>query len=352
MNLEWILQAYIDTGIFISVFFILKEILHLKVNRQLGFHFWYAFLAFIFQVKISILVKESYFVNPYLFLFSVSGLFIIGPFQRAQILKLFGKIQFRDLYQHYAILLITIPFEIFIIYYYPDQIPACDRVTYVGRVFSALGLIYYFVYNYQNERLFKNFLNQYKLEHTNLVLSYNRMVSVFVLFGAVSIFFSKKILFQIDGIFICTGAFVAIWYLLQYPDFFETISQEVAKQKYLKTSLNDLDLGKVKKELEDLMLIKKYYQDDEIYLDDVANELMINKNQLSRVLNEIYNKNFYQFINSYRILEAKELIVNFPEKTILDIAFDVGFKSKSAFYKYFTEQTGMTPQEYRKQNRK
>ncbi|HNN81452.1 MAG TPA: helix-turn-helix domain-containing protein [Leptospiraceae bacterium] len=42
----------------------------------------------------------------------------------------------------------------------------------------------------------------------------------------------------------------------------------------------------------------------------------------------------------------------YPEKTILDIAFDVGFKSKSAFYKYFTEQTGMTPQEYRKQNRK
>lgn len=330
----------------------LKEILHLRINRQLGFHFWYAILAFIFQIKIAILVRQTEFISPIYFLFSVTGLFLIGPIQRAQILKLFGKLNFKEIYLHYALLFITIPLEISILVFFPEQVPGAGRPTTVSRTLAVTGIVQYSIYNLQNEKLFKNFLTQFKLEHTELVISYNRMVTGFVLFGAVSIFFSSKVLFQIVGIFICTGAFVAIWYLLQYPDFFETISLEVAKQKYLKTSLHDLDIEKIKRELEELMLVKKYYHDDEIYLDDVANELMINKNQLSRVLNEIYNKNFYQFINSYRILEAKDLILKHPERTILDIAYDVGFKSKSAFYKYFVDQTGLTPQEYRNQNRK
>jgi AraC-like DNA-binding protein len=344
MLLENIVQSYIETGIFVSAFFVIKEILH----KKLGFHLWFALIAFLFQIKISFLINNSSLPSPWVFLFSITALFLVGPVQYSQTLRLFGKFNFRELYSHYSLCLISIPIEVLIIIYFPKQIPEIGVTTVVGRMLSVSGLLYYFLYFYCNQRLFQNFLKQYKIEHSQSVISYNWMVASFMIFACMSIFFSNKILFQMAGILITTGAFVTILYFTRYPDFFDTISEEVAKQKYEKTSLSDLDLEKIKLELEILMKEKKYYQDDEIYLDDIANELMINKNQLSRVLNEIYNKNFYQFINSYRIAEAKELMIQYPSRTILEIAYEVGFKSKSAFYKNFFEQTNLTPQEFKK----
>ncbi len=351
MFVENILQSYIDSGIFISIFFVIKEILHLYEKKRVGFHLLFALCVFLSLIRISFLLKFSSLPEPWFFLFSITTLFLIGPIQHSQTLRLFGKFNFREVYFHYAFILISIPLEIIMIIYFPDQIPTVNSPKLLSSLVSVLAIFYYFAYYYYNQRMFNDFLKQYRVDHANLVKSYNRMVGFFIVFGCVSVFFSNKILYQIDGFLFCTGGFVAILYLTKFPDFFDTISEEVAKQKYERTSLNDVDLGKVKKELEHLMVEKKYYQDDEIYLDDIANELMINKNQLSRVLNEIYNKNFYQFINSYRIAEAKELILNYPKRTILDIAYEVGFKSKSAFYKNFFEQTNQTPQEFRKKNK-
>ena len=60
--------------------------------------------------------------------------------------------------------------------------------------------------------------------------------------------------------------------------------------------------------------------------------------------------NFFDFINSYRIEMAKELIINpLPHtRTILDIAMESAFNSKSAFYSAFKKQTGITPAEFKK----
>lgn len=344
MTIEKFIQSYIETGIFVSIFFVIKEILHKKT----GFHLWFALIALLFQIKIFFLINNSSLPSPWIFLFSITALFLVGPVQYSQTLRLFGKFNFRESYCHYSLSVISTLMEILIILYFPSQIPKVGSSTVFGKALSVIGLSYYFCYFYYNQKLFQKFLKQYRLEHTKSVLSYNRMVASFMIFTCITIFFSSKILFQIAGILITTGAFVTLLYLTRFPDFFDTISEEVAKQKYEKTSLGDLDLEKIKRELEILMVQKKYYQDDEIYLDDIANELMVNKNQLSRVLNEIYNKNFYQFINSYRIAEAKELIIQYPKRTILDIAYEVGFKSKSAFYKNFFEQTNLTPQEFRK----
>ena len=69
---------------------------------------------------------------------------------------------------------------------------------------------------------------------------------------------------------------------------------------------------------------------------------------LSQIINEELNKNFYDLVNYYRIEEAKKLLVSVNgERTILDIAYDVGFNTKSSFNRAFKKQTRMTPSQFK-----
>jgi AraC-like DNA-binding protein len=73
---------------------------------------------------------------------------------------------------------------------------------------------------------------------------------------------------------------------------------------------------------------------------------------LSMIINRHFGANFYTFINSYRIDEAKRMLKD-PAKidiTITEIYLAVGFNSKSVFYTFFKKLEGMTPTKYRQQN--
>ena len=62
--------------------------------------------------------------------------------------------------------------------------------------------------------------------------------------------------------------------------------------------------------------------------------------------------NFFDFINQFRIDEARSILKN-PEKkqfTVLEILYEVGFNSKSSFNTAFKKHTGLTPTQYRKKN--
>ena len=66
------------------------------------------------------------------------------------------------------------------------------------------------------------------------------------------------------------------------------------------------------------------------------------------MINERLNMNFNTFINQYRIDEAQKLLIRDPERSVISVAYDVGFNSKSSFYDAFSRYTGVTPQAYRK----
>jgi AraC-like DNA-binding protein len=101
--------------------------------------------------------------------------------------------------------------------------------------------------------------------------------------------------------------------------------------------------------IERVMTDKKYYANPDITLDKLAAEVRLHPKKLSLVLKLHYHLNFYQFINSYRITEAKRLLVDpgFTHKTITDIFLEVGFNNKSVFYSFFKRNVGITPSEYR-----
>ncbi len=92
---------------------------------------------------------------------------------------------------------------------------------------------------------------------------------------------------------------------------------------------------------------ERVYLNEELTIAAFAHELDIEPYQLSRFLNIHLHTTYTDLIGSYRVREAKELLMDAPEGSILDIAFSSGFNSKASFNRIFKRMTGMTPSEYR-----
>jgi AraC-like DNA-binding protein len=122
------------------------------------------------------------------------------------------------------------------------------------------------------------------------------------------------------------------------------------QEKYLKSGLAPDETEQIISELELKMKKEKVYLDFDLNINNLADMLGTSMHKLSQVINTKYGKNFYDFINSYRVDEFKKRI-RFPENKnlkIMAIAYDSGFNSKSAFYASFKKATGTTPTVYRK----
>ena len=133
----------------------------------------------------------------------------------------------------------------------------------------------------------------------------------------------------------------------------QTIEEEAVDQreeKYRRSGLNKETSLVFVEELTNYMHEHKPYLDGNLVLPQLAKQFGISANYLSQVVNEQLSINFYDFVNGYRVEEAKRLMRNTGPKNvnILNIALDSGFNSKSAFYKAFKKATSMTPTQYRK----
>ena len=104
--------------------------------------------------------------------------------------------------------------------------------------------------------------------------------------------------------------------------------------------------------VERLMKQQKPYLMSNITFDALSQQFDVPPRELSATLNGHFKKNFYEFINEYRIEEAKLLLdsESHREKTITDIYIEAGFNSKSVFNTFFKKKVGMTPSEYRKKS--
>lgn len=89
------------------------------------------------------------------------------------------------------------------------------------------------------------------------------------------------------------------------------------------------------------------YRDNQLTLTRLAEAVGLSTHHLSEVLNQHEGKNFYQFVNEYRINYIRKQLQNNPSAKILDVALDAGFASKSTFNAVFKQFTGVTPSHYR-----
>ena len=165
--------------------------------------------------------------------------------------------------------------------------------------------------------------------------------------------------FCTDGLFLSLSGFIIlIGYFglrqkeifTQYPDHkVEYVTEP--KTKYASVLLNEADAAHYVSKIKHLMKTDKTYMDADLTLPELATKLQIPSHQLSRVINENFGLNFFDFINQYRVEEvkAKMAMPEFNNLSLLGIAFESGFNTKSAFNRVFKKMTGLTPSEYKKQ---
>ena len=189
---------------------------------------------------------------------------------------------------------------------------------------------------------------------TLIVVSIDILISIYE-------FFTQE--FSWDSQYItATFAIVLIGYLGYYgvnqtkvllPDFLiqEAPPEEKGKEKQPQISrLNDTEGKELKAALEKVLLTEKPYLDEQLTLGKLAQLVDTTDKKLSTLLNQQMNTTFYDLINKYRVDTVKEKLnsTEFENLTLLGIAYESGFKSKTSFNRIFKKETGLSPSEYKK----
>jgi AraC-like DNA-binding protein len=158
-----------------------------------------------------------------------------------------------------------------------------------------------------------------------------------------------------SAIFISVSIFVVFigFYGLRQGNIFMNLPEEYLiegltedkKQHYTKSGLKEEQSNEIKQKLEKLMTEEKLFLDENISLPRLAKLINIHPNYLSQVINERFQKNFYDFINTYRVEEFKRIVSldKNRNKTFYALALDCGFNSKASFNSSFKKITGSTP---------
>jgi len=209
-------------------------------------------------------------------------------------------------------------------------------------------------------RFLNSFEGRLKNQYSNFdqinILWHRRflVVSIFII-----LFISTFILFQFvtqeyrraaDYFYVIpmTGAtYLLLFHAIKYPNLIFKHALPAPADKYQKSSLAPSVSQEYVRQLKSLIEDQQLFLRRELRLKDLADELDISIHYLSQSINENLNQNFFELINHYRIEAAKSEITKASKKSILQVAFEVGFNNKASFNNAFKKHVGMTPSRYK-----
>jgi len=153
-----------------------------------------------------------------------------------------------------------------------------------------------------------------------------------------------------------------LWQALHKPKLFSGVSstlEVIDEQASVTKSTSDSKFSAIETEkydaivlrLRDYMQQSKPFLDPSLSLDTLAKQINLPRNEVSLSINKIIGQHFFDFVNSYRINFAAQMLITNdgqPQKTVLEILYEVGFNSKSSFNTAFKKHLLMTPSQYRK----
>lgn len=152
--------------------------------------------------------------------------------------------------------------------------------------------------------------------------------------------------------------FAIAFFAIRFPVFavygdFEDLPEAEQKQRYAKSSLKGQESEQLWSNVMQLMEQDKLYRNPELRLNELAEKTGRSLHHVSQVINENKHISFSDFVNEYRVDEAKELLLSprASEITIFAISLEVGFNSKTAFYNAFKKITGKTPSQFKKEQK-
>lgn len=181
---------------------------------------------------------------------------------------------------------------------------------------------------------------------------YNSILSLFALcllwiIGQLEFFFygDNILAFHPTWILMCLLVFWLGYFIILRRDIFEVTTLRTTN----KSGLSDKTEEHFKRVIQ-LIEQEKLYRNPALSMDLLAEKSELSNGYLSQIINQKEGKNFYDFINTYRVAEVKAHLVNskYDHYSILGIGLEAGFQSKSTFNAVFKRMTGMTPTQYKK----
>lgn len=326
------------------------------------------FCISLFITELMISRTEYYFDFSYLIMSTFPAAYLIGPLFYFYVKSLLEQ-KFRFRVSDAVHLIPLLPALISLISFY--FFDSAEKVAYIQQFSNPSGLSFrhlllggifiaqVFVYLGLVLRMLSNYQRQYKESASGTHIYHlewlQRLVLVFGLFIILNAIVSS--LLVLGKIFLFPGVVITMFVLslvthivgyhaIRHP---QRLFPELQKnQKYAKSSLREKERKKRLKELLRYMEKEKPFLKSDLNLQTLAEDLDLPTDHISQTINGELSLNFYDFVNQYRVKEAKVRLIDPKNEaySILGIALDSGFNSKASFNRVFKKQVGMTPSQY------
>lgn len=328
----------------------------LRVNRQGNFYFGLMLLAWASFWLEEIAGFASFEISSSILTWILSCFQILTPLFLYLSIRFYSypnyRFSLKDL-KHFIIPAIFLTLHIV-------KLQSIEKISILNTLLAILifyQAFFYLVLSYIQTRKHRVRLNRFEssLQGRNLKWFEYILMQVFIICTTALI--SNLLGHEAPGIFMNIAnlvvVFIVAYQSIGQKEIYNINNNSEADLDYLEERperrklMPDSELAMLKHELENVMTTRKPYLDSNINLVKMAEMLDISAHQLSYIINTGFNVSFFQFINQYRVERAKKLLLqNSNNFTILAIAFESGFNSKTAFNSTFKKITGQTPTQF------
>ncbi|MBO6576823.1 MAG: AraC family transcriptional regulator [Rhodothermales bacterium] len=354
--------------------FVLAGILSFNPGRQPAANRFLAAVALLIAVITTGYVVQTSGLNR-----SLSGLgFLLGPFWLLLGPALYAYLWLltgHSLRLSWRVALQLVPFLVYLVptlhsTFWPQHFAALGYGKYLylsqagGLRFFPLLYTYLFtmqmiVYLGLSVRLLRRFERAHRERSSDHIAQYllwfRRLVTVFLAYMAYETVFSLRLLvtgtaevhyYYISALFISSFLLLIIYTAFRNPQVFQ--SPPLHGRKYDRSALPEPYVEQNLAKLMELMEEEKPHLRSDLKLSDLADMLGISRHHVTQLLNQQVGKSFHAFINAYRVEEACRRLTDpsYRDFSVLAIAHDVGFNSKTSFNRIFKRHTQMTPSQY------
>lgn len=236
-------------------------------------------------------------------------------------------------------------------------------ISSILNILIIIQAIYFTIYSYikiqfhkKRIRLFSSNTNEIDLVWLEYIITSLFVLSLFI--GIYNVFFNGDHLNVLANMVSLTIIFFVAFNCLKQKEIFLLDENErnlifntekvtvIEKRKII----SDEEIEILKTKLIKLMEDKKLFLDPDLTLIKLAKLLNLTPHKVSYLINKGFNENFFWFVNRYRVNRVKELLLNkdYKHMSILGIAYESGFNSKTSFNTTFKKITSQTPSEFKK----
>jgi AraC-like DNA-binding protein len=360
-----------------SSFFYLAFVLIVKglTTNQLANRWLATFVIFVgfLQLGDALIISRTYFQYPHFynvfdpFLFGIAPAFYWAAFHFVQPSRRFYRQSLWHFMPCYLILLLSIPAfletkaeKLALLKELEEQGQVLEPLEMVVFAFLFVQCVVYIVLSYwrilQHQHNLKKVSSSQEGTDLRWFLHFLNGVALLLLFWVVEITFYSNFLDGKMSWIYWLGTFYLGFYAIQQKEIYPFAAQElveieaiIQEKPVINTIASVVDESQ-KEQLLHLMESEKPYLDPELSLLKLAQLMQCSTHELSHLINQGFERNFYQFINAYRIEESKRLLQDqkLDHLNILAIGFEAGFNSKTTFNTTFKQLVGMSPLEFRK----